>query len=97
LIAREILSANCLWMSVVMLKASAVCGFRREQKEEVRKVCKNDIKIIGILNRTGSSCLDSESEEDSDTDLGSQATGGSASALDGDNDDDLLSSSICHY
>jgi hypothetical protein len=44
--------------------------------------------------RTGSSCLDSDSEEDSEMDLGSQATGGSASALDGDNDDDLL---FCHF
>jgi hypothetical protein len=47
--------------------------------------------------RTESSCLDSDSEEDSEADCGSQATGGSAGALDGNNDDDLLSTSICHF
>ena len=79
-----------------ILKVSAVCGFRSEQKEEVRKVCKNGIKLHWY--RIGSSSLDSDSsEEDSERDSGNQATGESTDDLDGDKDGDLLSSSICHF
>ena len=82
-------------MSVKILKVPAICGFRREQKEEVRKVWEIGIKLHWY--RIGSSSLDSDSSEDFETDSGNQATGGSRNDLEHDKDGDLLSSSICHF